>query len=251
MTKILVALYEQADQAQQIAQQLANLGIARQEISVLSGQSGSSSSAGLLGDAQSGPQLVRKLAEFGIPQDQAELYAQGLEHGLGFIVARVENDRAEEAGQVMERQPVADIEARAEQWASQGEEAQEQTVQAIEEELHVGKRQTSGGRVRLHTSVEERPVEERIRLHEEEVHVERRKVSKPVSPEEAKKGFEERTVEVSATVERPVVSKEARVVEEVAVGKTAREREEVVRDTVRRSKIEVEDETRTGEKVEG
>lgn len=250
MTKILVALYEQADQAQQTAQQLANLGIARQEISVLSGQGGSSS-AGLLGDAQSGAQLVRKLAEFGIPQDQAELYAQGLEHGLGFVVARVENDRAEEAGQVMERQPVVDIEARAEQWASQGEEAQEQTVQAIEEELHVGKRQTRGGRVRLHTSVEERPVEERIRLHEEEVHVERRKVSKPVSPEEAKKGFEERTVEVSATVERPVVSKEARVVEEVAVGKTAREREEVVRDTVRRSKIEVEDETRTGEKVEG
>ena len=62
MTKILVALYEQADQAQQIAQQLANLGIARQEISVLSGQGGSSS-AGLLGDAQSGAQLVRKLAE--------------------------------------------------------------------------------------------------------------------------------------------------------------------------------------------
>ena len=248
MTKILVALYEQADQAQQTAQQLANLGIARQEISVLSGQGGSSS-AGLLGDAQSGPQLVRKLAEFGIPRDQAELYAQGLEHGLGFVVARVENDRAEEAGQVMERQPVVDIEARAEQWASQGE--QEQTLQAIEEELHVGKRQTRGGRVRLHTSVEERPVEERIRLHEEEVHVERRKVSKPVSPEEAKKGLEERTVEVSATVERPVVSKEARVVEEVAVGKTAREREEVVRDTVRRSKIEVEDETRTGEKVEG
>jgi stress response protein YsnF len=60
-------------------------------------------------------------------------------------------------------------------------------------------------------------------------------VDRPVSLEEAKKGFEERTVEVSATVERPVVSKEARVVEEVAVGKTAREREEVVRDTVRRS----------------
>ena len=51
------------------------------------------------------------------------------------------------------------------------------------------------------------------------MHVERRKVGRPVSPEEAKKGLEERTVEVSATVERPVVSKEARVVEEVAVGK--------------------------------
>jgi stress response protein YsnF len=248
MTKILVALYEQAEQAQQTAQQLATLGIAQNEIGVLPGQGGSST-AGLLGDARSGAPFIRKLAEFGIPQEQAELYAQSLEHGFGFVVARVENDRAEEAGQVMERQPIVDIEARAEQWASQGE--QEQTLQAIEEELHVGKRQTSGGRVRLHTSVEERPVEERIRLQEEEVHVERRKVGRPVSPEEAKKGFEERTVEVSAAVERPVVSKEARVVEEVAVGKTAREREEVVRDTVRRSKIEVEDETRAGQKVDG
>jgi stress response protein YsnF len=248
MTKILVALYEQAEQAQQTARQLATLGIAQREISVLSSQSGSTT-AGLLGDAQSGAQLVRKLTELGIPQDQVELYAQGLEHGLSFVLARVEDNRAEEAGQVMQRQPIVDIEARATQWAGQGEGTQEQQrLQAIEEELHVGKRQTGGGRVRLHTSVEERPVEERIRLHEEEVHVERRKVGRPVNPEEAKTGFEERTVEVSATVERPVVSKEARVVEEVAVGKTAREREEVVRDTVRRSKIEIEDES---EKVQG
>jgi Domain of unknown function (DUF2382) len=65
----------------------------------------------------------------------------------------------------------------------------------------------------------------------------------------SKKGLEERTVEVSATVERPVISKEARVVEEVAVGKTARDREEVVRDIVRRSKIEVEEDTRASDKV--
>src|SRR5512132_1028272 len=248
MTKIVVAVYEKAEQAEQTAQQLANLGIAQHEMSVLSGQGGSSPT-GLLGDAQSGKDLVRKLVQSGIPQDQAELYTQGVEHGLSVVVARVDNDRAEEAGQVMERQPIIDIEARAEQWAGRREAAQEETVQAVEEELHVGKRETRGGRVRLHTSIEELPVEERIRLHEEEVHVERRTVDRPVSPEEAKKGFEERTVEVSATVERPVVSKEARVVEEVAVGKTAREREEVVRDTVRRSKIEIEEERRADEKV--
>lgn len=250
MTKIVVAVYEKAEQAEQTAQQLANLGIAQHEMSVLSGQGGSSP-AGLLGDAQSGKDLVRKLVQSGIPQDQAELYTQGVEHGLSFVVARVENDRAEEAGEIMERQPLVDIEARAEQWAGRREAAQEETAQAIEEELHVGKRQTRGGRVRLHTSVEELPVEERIRLREEEVHVERRAVDRPVSPEEAKKGFEERSVEISATVERPVVSKEARVVEEVAVGKTAQEREEVVRDTVRRSKIEIEDETRADKKANG
>ena len=250
MNKILVAAYEQNEQAEQTARQLASLGIAQDEISVLSGQGGSTP-AGLLGDAQSSEDLVRKLGENGIPRDQAEIYAQGLEHGLSFVVARVGNDRAEEAADAMERQPLVDIEVWAEQWVGRPEAAHEETVQAIEEELHVGKRQTRGGRVRLHKIVEELPVEERIRLHEEEVHVERRAVDRPVSPEEAKRGFEERTVEVSATVERPVVSKEARVVEEVAVGKTAREREEVVRDTVRRSKIRIEDETPADEKVGG
>ena len=37
MTKILVALYEQAEQAQQTAKQLATLGIAQNEIGVLPG----------------------------------------------------------------------------------------------------------------------------------------------------------------------------------------------------------------------
>jgi hypothetical protein len=38
MTKISVALYEQAEQAKQTAQQLSALGIAQNEISVLSGE---------------------------------------------------------------------------------------------------------------------------------------------------------------------------------------------------------------------
>src|SRR5512147_224230 len=43
----------------------------------------------------------------------------GAEHGLSLVVARVDNDRAEEVGQVMERQPIVDIETLVEQWASQ------------------------------------------------------------------------------------------------------------------------------------
>jgi hypothetical protein len=158
MAKILVAVYERAEQAEQTAEQLADLGIAQHDMSVLSPQG--SRPAGFLGDAQSGEGLVRKLLQSGIPQDQAELYAQGVEHGLSLVVARVENDRAEQAGQVMERQPLVEIEARVEQWADLPEGAEEETVQAVEEELHVGKRQTRGGRIRLHTSVEERPVED-------------------------------------------------------------------------------------------
>ncbi|MFL5333310.1 MAG: DUF2382 domain-containing protein, partial [Geminicoccaceae bacterium] len=61
-----------------------------------------------------------------------------------------------------------------------------------------------------------------------------------LSPDEADQAFREETVELTATSERPVVSKEARVTGEVALRKRAVEHREVVRDTVRRQDVDVE-----------
>jgi hypothetical protein len=52
----------------------------------------------------------------------------------------------------------------------------EQVLPVIEEELEVGKRQVQRGGVRVHTSVEETPVEEQVTLRRETVNVERRPV---------------------------------------------------------------------------
>ena len=46
-----------------------------------------------------------------------------------------------------------------------------------EEELHVGKRDVNRGRVRIHSHVVEKPVEEQVTLRHETVDVERRPVS--------------------------------------------------------------------------
>ena len=70
-----------------------------------------------------------------------------------------------------------------------------------------------------------------MRLREEQVHVERRPGDGPVSNTDPT-AFTEGTLEVSATREEPVVSKQVRVVGEVAVRKDAHERTETVRDTV-------------------
>jgi hypothetical protein len=83
------------------------------------------------------------------------------------------------------------------------------------------------------SSVSEREVEKPVTLREEEVEVERRGEDRRLSPGEADRAFQEETVEVTATSERPVVSKEARVTGEVALRKQTGEREEVVRDTLR------------------
>ena len=53
--------------------------------------------------------------------------------------------------------------------------------------------------------------------------------------------FQERVIEVHATGEEAVVSKEVRVFEEIRVRKSAADRVETVRDTVRETKVDVDD----------
>ena len=101
--------------------------------------------------------------------------------------------------------------------ATTGSDRDTEVIPVAEEELHVGKRDVSHGRVRVRSYVVERPVEEQVSLREERVSVERRPVegsmrSGAASGDEL---FRERTVELDETSEEAVVSKEARVKEEL------------------------------------
>jgi len=117
-----------------------------------------------------------------------------------------------------------------------GEEGQ---LDVVEEQLEVGKRAVEKGGVRVHRTVEERPVEEKVNLREEHVNVERRPVDRPVTAAD-QRAFTEGTIEVTETKEEPIVAKTARVVEEVIVNKDVDQRTETVRDNVRRSDVQVE-----------
>jgi len=113
-------------------------------------------------------------------------------------------------------------------------------IPVVEEELQVGKRAVER-EVRVHTTVTEKPVEEQVRLREEHVTVERRPVDRPVSAAD-QAAFKEGVIEMTETVEEPVINKQARVVEEVVVHKEVKDRVETVRDTVRRTDVEIEQE---------
>ena len=114
-------------------------------------------------------------------------------------------------------------------------------IPVVEEQLEVGKRRVEGGRVRVHTRVTERPVEENVSLREEHARVERHAVDRPATEADLGAAFREETVELRESAEQAVVQKTARVVEEVEIGTEETERTETVRDTVRRSDVEVED----------
>jgi len=114
----------------------------------------------------------------------------------------------------------------------------------IEEQLAVGKRTIEKGAARVHTSVQEVPIEESVTLREENVTVERHPVDRVV--ENAPGAFREGTIEVTTQAEVPVVSKEAHVVEEVIVGKNVTEHQETIRDTVKRTQVDIDEVSQIG-----
>jgi len=117
-----------------------------------------------------------------------------------------------------------------------------ETIPVAEEQLNVGKRDVSGGRVRVRSYVVEQPVQEQVNLRDERVSVERRPVDRPLTGADKDNLFQERTIEAEEKSEEAVVSKEARVKEELVVNKDVGQRTETVSDTVRRTEVDVEDE---------
>jgi stress response protein YsnF len=105
-----------------------------------------------------------------------------------------------------------------------------------EEELHVGKRETEAGRVRLRKWVETEPVEERVELRRETAEVIREPIDQPV----AGGTIGEEEIEVTLHEEVPVVEKETIARERVSLDRGVEVDEEVVSDDVRRERVEVE-----------
>ena len=205
--------------------------------------------------------LVGGLVGLGIPEEDADRYAEGVSRGGYLVIVNARDAEAERAADILDRYDPLDIDERSTSRSEAGlvsdraetvlpttrartedrrDTVAEQTIPIVEEELRVGKRQVERGGVRNRSYVVEKPVETEITTREETVLVERRPVDRPVSAGDA--AFQDRVVEVTATGEEPVIAKEQRVVEEVAIGKDVTEPQERVSDTVRRTQVEVEDE---------
>jgi uncharacterized protein (TIGR02271 family) len=241
MAKTVIGLFDDRRAAQPIVQALMDDGFRREDIRTLTSQEDAS---------------VGTLSAYGVPEAEAQQYAEAVRRGDALVLVDTADDRADRAVAIMERSPAVDRETRPGADAARergrsstaGErgragtrevEAGDVTIPVVEEELQVGTRQVRRGGVRLYTRVTERPVEETVRLRDEEVHVERRPVDRPATEADVA-AAKEGTLEVTETDEEAVARKQARVVEEVVVRKDVQEHTETVRDTVRRTEVEVE-----------
>lgn len=215
--------------------------------------------------------LLGALTGAGVPEEDAHFYAEGVSRGGTLVTVAADDDKAQDAYDIMQRHGAVDIDERGatyrqEGWKGYDTNAQPYTAEqvethrtavrsaapqtrdmnqgqavlpVVEEQLEVGKRQVQRGGVRIYNQVSEKPVEAQVQLREEQINVERRPVDRAVSAND-QAAFQQGAIEVTETDEVPVVNKQARVVEEVVVDKTAQERTETVKDTVRRTDVEVE-----------
>jgi len=268
--KTIVGLYQDSSTANQVVQALVNYGISQDIVNLTSGNASSN--------------LRNTLTSEGVSSTEADAYAEGVRQGGSLVSVQVDDDSTNDVVEIMNRYNPIDVhnlraslnrstsqqttvdEPTTQRTTTQQTTGQQATSDAgrqskqsvnqegdmnipiVEEEVNVGKRQVEQGGVRIHTRVEEQPVEQQVTLRNEEVHVERRPVNRAADASDIN-AFKEGTFEVSETSEEAVVQKQARVVEEVVVKKDATEHTETVRDTVRKTKVDVEQtggNTRTG-----
>lgn len=266
MAKTLVGIFDDTQSAQTAQRALMGLGLEDDQVRLMS--SNDAAAQGLTtGEPHAQRGLMEKIRTWFSTmfedgdRNRADEYAEAYRRGHCIVVADVDDDMTDVAASAMQRAGAIDIDRRSELWRQGGykgfdasaqpytEEERERelatyqqsegdiAIPVVEEEVAIGKRLVQRGVVRIHSYVEERPVREVIRLREERVNVERRPADRPATP--ADMAFQERTVDVTAMGEEPVVGKTARVVEEVVVSKTAGERTETVDERVKRKDVDV------------
>ena len=273
MTKTLVALYETVTTAEQVVQELIADGFARSDIHLALDHTKSHAihnATGVQEAAYEGANLVETLADLGVPYDEAFAYAEGVRRGGALVVVESSEERAERGMAILQRLHPVNIHERTAQWQQEGwtgaeahartaattatatpgtqgrprtpqrgTEDTEVRIPVVEEDISVSKREVERGHVRIYSRVTEHPVEEAVRLREEKVTVERRPVDRPATDADFAAAGKQ-VIEMTETVEEPVVSKRARVVEEVVVQKEVTEHTETVRGTARHTEVEVQ-----------
>jgi uncharacterized protein (TIGR02271 family) len=266
MAKTAVALYDSKNEAQQVKDELTNAGFSRSSIRTM--DSGDSDAVDTLtnaglprSDADAYFEGLRRgghLVMITTDDDQIDLVVDIMDrYNSVNIQERSEQWRSEgwsaqgsdqqttlrqTASQQSSQQTTGRQQAMSGNQGRSGAISSDQdqiAIPVVEEELQVGKRQVQKGGIRVHTHVEEKPVEESVTVRDEHINVQRRPVNRAVQPGELDH-VDEGTFEISEMDEEVVVNKQARVVEEVVVGKEVEERQERVRDTVRRTEVDVE-----------
>ncbi len=259
MSRMVTALYDTRAEAESAKQRLTS-SFDTDSVKIIDQNS--------RGDDNDGGSFLSKI--FGSHEDQ-HMFDEGIRRGSFMLCAEVDEDEDEDEERivnVLEETNSVDLNQRQSQFRSDGWQpradtrglgqnerqsamgglgtsqgaAEEVHIPIIEEQLRVGKRTVSRGGARVRSYVQEVPVEESVNLREEHVSIERRPVNQPLGAAALTDGnlFRDKTIEMTATAEEAVVSKEARIKEELVFSKTSSEHIEQIDETLRHTEVETE-----------
>lgn len=262
------AMFDTNADAQNAVSRLETLGISRIQIRTVEGAAQSTEQRASTTDDKG---FWDSLGDFFFPDEDRYTYAEGLSRGGVLVtVTGLTAAHYDQVLDILDDEGTVDLAEREESWRSEGwggyevsphvtgartvgsavgadgsyadtsSKTGDESIPIVEEQLRVGKRDTSHGRVRVRAYTVEEPVSETVNLREDRVELERRPVDRAVTDVDT--AFQDRTVEAEEFVEEAVVSKEARVVEEVSLRKTSDTRQETVADSVRHTEVEIDDE---------
>ncbi|MET0430171.1 MAG: YsnF/AvaK domain-containing protein [Microvirga sp.] len=265
----ITALFDDRSDAMRAIDELVKSGIPRTGINLMpeadthAASGGTGSSYDTERDEKG---FFASLSDLFLPDDDRSTYSEAMHRGSSMVTVAVEPSQAERAEDILEEFGTVDLDERESSWRAEGWQGNasrpasmdvattreastptaihaadggEEVIPVVEEQLRVGKRDVSRGRVKVRSYVVETPVSEQVSLRTESVHVERRPVDRALTGDENL--FQDRTIEAEATSEEAVISKEARVTGEVLIKKAVEQRTETVSDTLRSTKVEVED----------
>ena len=232
MSTIVVGLYKESGSAKKAFQALIAAGCQEADIETFGGP-------------DSADKAARGLLGHGFEKELAEQYGAAIRQGHTLVAADIADQDADAAEAILDENGSVDLPApsaagKPAQKAGNGGSVEQETLQSVKEEVEIGKRRVAKGGVKATSEVTETPVRETVTLRDETVDVEHRKVDRPLSPDEEKAAFGEKTIELTATSETPEITKKARVVEEVVLSKTASEQEKTVEAVARRTDVKVE-----------
>lgn len=261
-SQTITAFFDNRADAESAIQTLTNAGITADSIRMIEGADAEMSAKPA---AQEDKGFFASLGDFFMPDDDRQSYAEGLRRGGYLVSVQAASDDIDRVVDILDADGSVDMDARTESWRSEGWAGAtagtaaviptqpamtggrdgtsmgegDGTIEVVEEQIRIGKRDVSHGRVRVRAYTVEDQVSEDVTLRHERVDIVRRPVDRVLTDTET--AFTDRTLEVEETAEEAVVSKTARVTEEIDVAKTIENVTETVSGAVRRTEVEIED----------
>ncbi|ORM73308.1 hypothetical protein HA48_10085 [Pantoea wallisii] len=258
----IVTMYDSLAQAEGAKRSLIKAGFHEHDIDVISGERLREE-----GHEARHPSFWQRLFGKSLDEEQSEVYEDAIRAGGSVLTLRAKEDELPRAYSILDAHDTTGLitpsssgtlltESDEYQSAAPGverdgiagespvrttltgDETEEEILRLAEERLEVGKRIVSEGttRVRRYTVTDQ--VSESVSLHEQHADIFRRDATQ-VAPA-GSVDWEEKTIEVEETHERPVVNKTTHITEEVVVRKDESDRQENITDSVRHQEVDIE-----------